>query len=76
MGDNMMISTDALFSTAALVLGVAVAGLMYWMEKRPRKDLRPRLFPTTLVLFLGMMLALGAGFHLLGLAGLKPPPPR
>lgn len=68
----MMPSPDAQFSIAALVLGLGLAGLMYWMEKRPRQDLRPRLFPTTLVLFLGIMLALGAGFHLLSLAGLKP----
>ena len=70
---EMILSTDAQFSTAALVFGLGLAGLMYWMEKRPRQDLRPRLFPTTLVMFLGIMLALGAGFHLLGLAGLKPP---
>jgi putative exporter of polyketide antibiotics len=69
----MMLSSDAQFSTAALILGLGVAGLMYWMEKRPRQDLTPRLFPTTLVLLLAIMLALGAGVHLMGLAGLKPP---
>ena len=69
----MSLTPDALFSTSALILGIGLAALMYWLEKRPRKDLSPRLFPTTLVLFLGVVLALGAGIHLLSLAGFSPP---
>ena len=69
----MSFSPDVLFSTAALIAGFGIVGLMYWLEKRPRKDLSPRRFPTTLVLFLAIMLALGAGIHLLSLAGFTPP---
>jgi len=69
----MFLSSDAQFSTVAFILGLGLATLMYWLEKRPRKDLSPRLFPTTLVLFIGMMIALGAGIHLLSLAGFTLP---
>ena len=70
---EMSLSPDALFSTAALISGVCLAALMYWLEKRPRKDLRPRLFPTTLVMLIAIMLVMGAGFHLLSLGGFSPP---
>jgi predicted PurR-regulated permease PerM len=69
----MSLSPDVQFSTVALVLGLATAGLMYWLEKRPRQSLKPRLFPTTLVLFLAILLALGAGLHLLSLGGVNLP---
>ena len=66
-------SSDAIFSIAALCLGVSLIGLMYWLEKRPRQDLSPRLFPTTLFMLLGILLALGAGVHLLSLGGIHIP---
>jgi len=69
----MSLSSDAIFTIAALVLGAGLAALMYWLEKQPRKDLSPRFFPTTLVLFLGILLALGAAIHLLSLGGLNIP---
>ena len=72
----MSLSSDALFSTVALILAFGLGGLMYWLEKRPRQDLRPRRFPTTLVLLLAIFLALGAGIHLASLAGFKPPVQR
>ncbi len=69
----MFLSPDALFSTAALVVGLALAAFMYWLEKQPRKSLSPRFFPTTLVLLLGILIALGAGVHLLSLNGFQVP---
>ena len=69
----MLISSDAIFSIAALIAGLGLTALMYWLEKRPRQDLSPRLFPTTLFMLLGIFLALGAGVHLLSLGGLHIP---
>ncbi len=66
-------NSDFWISLAALVLGLALVAGMYVIEKRPRKDLKPRLFPTTLVLLLGLLIALGAGIHLLGYIGIQPP---
>lgn len=73
MKQEMSLSPDAIFSTAAVILGVCLAALMYWLEKRPRDDLSPRLFPTTLVMLIAIMLVLGAGFHLLSLGGYSAP---
>jgi len=69
----MVWNSETLITIAAALLGLSVAGLMYFLEKRPRRDLRPRLFPTTLVLLLGGLLAVGAIMHLLALAGIPLP---
>ena len=69
-------NSDFWISLAVLLLGFGLVGAMYWLEKRPRKDLRPRLFPTTLVLLVGLLIALGAAIHLLGYAGIHPPTQR
>jgi len=69
-------NSDFWISLVTLLLGFGLVGAMYWLEKRPRKDLRPRLFPTTLVLLLGLLIALGAAIHLLGYAGIHPPTQR
>ena len=69
-------NSDFWISLAVLLLGLGLVAAMYWLEKQPRKDLRPRLFPTTLVLLLGLLIALGAAIHLLGYAGIHPPTQR
>ena len=66
-------NSDFWISLAVLLLGFGLVAAMYWLEKRPRKDLKPRLFPTTLVLLIGLLIALGAGIHLLGYLGIQPP---
>ncbi|MBG1233317.1 hypothetical protein [Aestuariivirga litoralis] len=50
---------------AGLVIGLGLVVTMYRLEKRPRTDFRPRRFPTTLFLLIGMLIALGAAVHLL-----------
>ena len=70
---KMVLNTDFLVSLAALISGLLVVGQMYRIEKRPRGNLSPRLLPTTLVLLLGLLVALGAGAHLLSLIGIHPP---
>jgi len=69
-------NSDFWISLVTLLLGFGLVGAMYWLEKRPRKDLKPRLFPTTLVLLVGLLIALGAAIHLLGYAGIHPPTQR
>ncbi len=69
----MVWNTETFITIAAALAGLCLAGLMYYLEKRPRRDLRPRLFPTTLFLLLGGLLAMGAVMHLLALAGFQLP---
>ena len=58
---------------AGFLCGVGLATWMFWLEKHPRRDLRPRLVPTTLLMLAGGLVALGAAVHLLSLAGLQVP---
>ncbi len=69
----MVWNTETFITIAAASVGLCLAGLMYYLEKHPRRDLRPRLFPTTLFLLLGGLLAMGAVMHLLALAGFHLP---
>ena len=55
---------------SALAAGLAVVGLMSWLERRPRKGLNPPLVPTTPVFFAGMLVAVLAFVHLLNLSGI------
>ena len=58
------------FTAAGLVLGFGLAAIMAILERRPRKDLNPRLIPTTPVMFLGVLIGLLALVHLLNLTGI------
>ena len=69
----MLLMSDFWIGLAALALGLGLAAWMYWLEKHPARDLRPRLVPTTLFLLIGGLIALGAAIHLLGLLGIHPP---
>ena len=57
------------FTFGGLALGVCVVGLMAWLERRPRKSLDPRLFPTTPIMFIGAFVSLVAVVHLVNLYG-------
>lgn len=57
----------------ALIGGASMAGMMAWLEKRPRVDLNPRLVPTTPIMFLGILIAIMALVHMLTLAGIELP---
>ena len=70
---KMVLNTDFWVSFAALIGGLLVMVQMYRIERRPRGSLSPRLFPTTLLLLLGLLVALGAGAHLLTMVGIHPP---
>jgi hypothetical protein len=69
----MMWNGELLITVAGFLGGLGLAGWMFWLEKHPRQDLRPRLLPTTLILLLGGLIALGAGVHLLAIAGFHLP---
>ena len=53
--------------------GLGLAGTMAWLEKHPRADLRPRLVPTTPVMFIGFIISLLAIAHMLTLLGIDLP---
>ncbi|MBI2718278.1 MAG: hypothetical protein HY245_08505 [Rhizobiales bacterium] len=61
---------DLWLTLAALAVGLGLMALMAWLERRPRRDLNPRLVPTTPVLFVGTAIALLALVHLLNLWGI------
>jgi CHASE1-domain containing sensor protein len=71
-----MLTLDTDITLLALALGIGLAGWMYYLEKHPPGNFRPRLFPTTPFLFIGGLIALGAAMHLMAALGIKPPPPQ
>ncbi len=60
-------------TVVALIGGAVLAGTMAWLEKRPRTDLKPRMVPTTPVMFIGVLIAIMALVHILTLAGIDVP---
>ena len=66
-----MLNLEFLLTLAVFMSGGALAGTMVWLEKRPKQVLAPRLFPTTLFLLIGGVIAVFAGIHLLNLIGLQ-----
>jgi hypothetical protein len=70
---KIMWNGEIIFTLAAFAGGLGLVSWMFRLEKHPRQDLQPRLVPTTLIMLLGGLLALGAGVHLLGLAGIHLP---
>jgi uncharacterized iron-regulated membrane protein len=57
------------FTIALLAAGLAISGAMIWLERRPRTNLDVRMIPTTPFLMAGVVMALVATIHLLGLLG-------
>ncbi|MGE0212547.1 MAG: hypothetical protein AB7S41_12695 [Parvibaculaceae bacterium] len=58
---------------SALALGIGLVGLASWLEHRPRDLMRPRLVPTTPLMFLGALVAILAAVHLMTLFGVSRP---
>lgn len=71
--DYLMATADFWISLMCLLAGFTVMALTYRMERRPSSTLSPRLIPTTLLMLFGLLLALGAGAHLLSTFGIHPP---
>lgn len=65
-----MLTPQFVLTLAVLVAAVLVIARMIVLEKRPRKDLNPRLIPTTPVMIASGFVALLAFIHLINLAGL------
>jgi len=64
-------SPDLWITLIALALGAGLAGTMAWLERQPRKNLTPRLLPTTPLLFIGGLIAILALVHLVNLWGVQ-----
>lgn len=58
-------------TVGALFAGLGLAGGMAWLERRPRRSLDPRLVPTTLLMFVGVIIAVLALVHLLNIEGIQ-----
>ena len=65
------INVGMLLTYGALALGLALVGVMAWLERRPRKSLDPRLVPTTPLMFLGAFICLIAVIHIVNSYGIQ-----
>jgi uncharacterized iron-regulated membrane protein len=65
-----MFTTEFWVTLAALLGGAGIVGLMAWIEKRPKTELKPRMLPTTLITLVFGLVALMALLHLVDI--LKP----
>jgi hypothetical protein len=59
-----MFTTDFWITLAILLGGAGIVGLMAWIEKRPKTELKPRMLPTTLIMLIFGLVTLMALFHL------------
>ena len=64
------ITVRMLLTYGGLALGLALVGVMAWLERRPRKTLDPRLLPTTPLMFLGAFICLVAVVHIVNTFGI------
>jgi uncharacterized iron-regulated membrane protein len=60
----LMYKEDFWVTVAVLAVCAAIVGLMAWIEKRPKTELKPRMLPTTLITVIFGLIALMAFFHL------------
>ena len=66
----MIHSPEFILTLTVFAAAAAGVGLMIGLERKPRKTLDPRLVPTTPLLLIAGLIAIGAFVHLLNLAGL------
>jgi hypothetical protein len=64
---KIMLTTELWVTSVILAVASATVGLMAWLEKQPKTKLKPRHFPTTLVMIIAFLVALLAGFHVANL---------
>jgi hypothetical protein len=64
---------EQILTIAALVFGVGLAASMVWIERRPKKELKVSLVPTTPFMFIGALIAIVAVAYLLAIYGIKLP---
>jgi hypothetical protein len=64
-----MISTQMIVTLGVLAASAGTAGAMVILEKRPRRDLKPRLIPTTPILIAAGFVTVLAVVHLVNLLG-------
>ena len=64
---------ELIVTSSFLAAGVVVVAAMSWLERRPRRGLDPLLVPTTLVMWIGIVVIILALVHLLTLWGVELP---
>ncbi len=64
---------DLALTLFTLAGGVGLVCLTSWLEHRPRTNLKPRLIPTTWLMFAGALVALLATVHLMTIFGVASP---
>ncbi len=68
-----MAPMEMALTLGTLAAGLVLMGTMSFIEHRPRKDLEPRLLPTTPFMFAGAVIAILAVVHLLTVFGVQLP---
>ena len=63
-------NVEFLITLALFLACAAIVGALGWLERRPRKDLTPRLIPTTPILLVFGFVGLLALVHLLNMYGI------
>jgi hypothetical protein len=58
-------------TAGALGLGGGLAALAGYLERRPRASFKPRLLPTTPLMFAGVLISMLAIVHLVNLLGVR-----
>jgi hypothetical protein len=68
LDDNQL---ELIITVMVFGMGLGLAGTASILERKPRKSLEPRLIPTTLLMFAGILVSLLALIHIANLLGIK-----
>ena len=66
---DLLTSTEFLITFAVLLVCGGIVGYQAWIERRPRKDLMPRMISGTPIMLIFGFITLLAAVHLINLLG-------
>lgn len=64
---------EVVLGFGGLILGMALAGGMVWLQNRPKTELKVSIIPHTPLMFLGVFIAIVAVAYLLSVFGIDLP---
>ncbi len=64
---------ELIIGVGGLLFGLTLAGLMIWLQNRPKVELRVSLIPHTPLMFIGALIAIVAAAYLLSVFGIDLP---